>query len=126
MDEQSVGKSLVHKINKLTVIASESYKDFVTDLQKQIKTDLYDRPRKATVDYFTGKTVMVNGNAEKLNRQQATMIYQYLIKNDYVTMDGNDNITEQYHMALKIIIWLHFRAFGCVCRRHSQTDSECI
>ena len=101
MDEQSVGKSLVHKINKLTVIASESYKDFVTDLQKQIKTDLYDRPRKATVDYFTGKTVMVNGNAEKLNRQQATMIYQYLIKNDYVTMDGNDNITEQYHMALE-------------------------
>ena len=101
MDEQSVGKSLVHKINKLTVIASESYKDFVTDLQKQIKTDLYDRPRKATVDYFTGKTVMVNGNAEKLNKQQATMIYQYLIKNDYVTMDGNDNITEQYHMALE-------------------------
>ena len=101
MDEQSVGKSLVHKINKLTVIASESYKDFVTDLQKQIKTDLYDRPRKATVDYFTGKTVMVNGNAEKLNKQQATMVYQYLIKNDYVTMDGNDNITEQYHMALE-------------------------
>lgn len=101
MDEQSVGKSLVHKINKLTVIASESYKDFVTDLQKQIKTDLYDRPRKATVDYFTGKTVMVNGNAEKLNKQQATMVYQYLIKNDYVTMDGNDNITEQYHMDLE-------------------------
>ena len=48
MDEQSVGRSLVHKINKLTVIASESYKDFVTDLQKQIKTDLYDRPRKAS------------------------------------------------------------------------------
>lgn len=66
MDEQSVGKSLVHKINKLTVIASESYKDFVTDLQKQIKTDLYDRPRKASVDYFIGKTVMVNGNAENL------------------------------------------------------------
>ena len=101
MDEQSVGKSLVHKINKLTVIASESYKDFVTDLQKQIKTDLYDRPRKATVDYFTGKTVVVNGNVEKLNKQQATMVYQYLIKNDYVTMDGNDNITEQYHMDLE-------------------------
>ena len=101
MDEQSVGKSLVHKINKLTVIASESYKEFVTDLQKQIKTDLYDRPRKASVDYFAGKTVMVNGNAEKLNKQQATMVYQYLIKNDYVTMDGNDNITEQYHMDLE-------------------------
>lgn len=101
MDEQSVGKSMVHKINKLTVIASESYKEFVTDLQKQIKTDLYDRPRKASVDYFTGKTVMINGNTEKLNKQQATMIYQYLIKNDYVTMDGNDYITEQYHTDLE-------------------------
>lgn len=101
MDEQSVGRSLVHKINKLTVIASESYKDFVTDLQKQIKTDLYDRPRKASVDYFIGKTVMVNGNAEKLNKQQATMVYQYLTKNDYVTNDGNDNITEQYHIDLE-------------------------
>ena len=101
MDEQSVGKSLVHKINKLTVIASESYRDFVTDLQKQIKTDLYDRPRKATIDYFTGKTIMVNGNAEKLKKQQATMIYQYLVKNDYVTMDGNDNITDQYYSDLQ-------------------------
>lgn len=89
MDEQSVGKSLVHKINKLTVIASESYKDFVTDLQKQIKTDLYERPRKATVDYFAGKTVMVDGNAERIDKQQASMIYQYLVKNDYVTRDGN-------------------------------------
>ena len=101
MDEQSVGKSMVHKINKLTVIASESYKEFVTDLQKQIKTDLYDRPRRASIDYFTGKTVMVNGNTEKLNKQQAAMIYQYLTKNDYVTMDGNDYITEQYHADLK-------------------------
>ena len=101
MDEQSVGKSMVHKINKLTVIASESYKEFVTDLQKQIKTDLYDRPRRASIDYFTGKTVKVNGNTEKLNKQQAAMIYQYLTKNDYVTMDGNDYITEQYHADLE-------------------------
>lgn len=101
MDEQSVGKSLVHKINKLTVIASESYKDFVTDLQRQIRTDLYDRPRQASVDYFMGKTIMVNGNAEKLDKQQATMVYQYLTKNDYVTMDGNDNITAKYHWDLK-------------------------
>ena len=42
MDEQSLGKELVHKVNKLTVVASESYKDFVTDLQRQIK-DPWDR-----------------------------------------------------------------------------------
>ncbi len=96
MDEQSIGLQMVHKINKLTVIASESYKDFVTDLQKQIKTDLYERPRKASMDYFQGKTVMVDGTPEKITQQQAAMIYQYMIKNDYVSADGEDHVTEQY------------------------------
>ncbi len=96
MDEQSIGLQMVHKINKLTVIASESYKDFVTDLQKQIKTDLYERPRKASMDYFRGKTVFVDGTPERITQQQAAMIYQYLIKNDYVSADGKDNVTEQY------------------------------
>ena len=101
MDEQSVGLQMVHKINKLTVIASESYKDFVTDLQKQIKTDLYERPRKASMDYFQGKTVMVDGTPEKITQQQAAMIYQYMIKNDYVSADGEDHVTEQYVIDLE-------------------------
>lgn len=96
MDELSIGANRVHKINKLTVIASESYKDFVTDLQRQIKSDLYERPKRATKEYFTGKTIMVDGVPQKITSQQAAMIYQYLVKNDYVTMDGEDHITEQY------------------------------
>ncbi len=100
MDEQSIGTSLVHDVNKLTVIASESYKDFVSELQKQIRMDLYERPRKASMEYFKGKTVMVDGNAEKITQQQATMIYQYMIKNDYVSMDGNDHVTDQYRVDL--------------------------
>ena len=98
MDEQSIGANRVHKINKLTVIASESYKEFVTDLQRQIRSDLYERPRKATKEYFTGKTVIVDGVPQKITSQQATMIYSYLLKNDYVTMDGEDHITEQYRV----------------------------
>lgn len=74
MDEQSIGLQMVHKINKLTVIASESYKDFVTDLQKQIKADLYERPRKASIEYFQGKTVVVDGKTENITKQQAAMI----------------------------------------------------
>ncbi len=101
MDEQSIGLQMVHKINKLTVIASESYKDFVTDLQRQIKTDLYERPRKASMDYFQGKTVMVGGTPEKITQQQAAMIYQYMIKNDYVSADGEDHVTEQYVIDLE-------------------------
>ena len=98
MDEQSVGAGSVHKINKLTVIASESYKEFVSELQKQIRSDLYDRPKQANKEYFTGKTIMVNGEPHKITSQQAAMIYSYLVKNDYVTMDGEDHITEQYHI----------------------------
>ena len=101
MDQERLGSSEVHKINKLTVIASESYKDFVTDLQKEIKDNLYDRPRKASVDYFEGKNVLLDGNNHKITTQEASMIYQYLVKNDYISMDGNDTVTEQYHTDLE-------------------------
>ena len=46
----------VHDINELTVVTDESYTDFVTALQKEIIESLSARPRKASVDYFTGKT----------------------------------------------------------------------
>lgn len=101
MDEKRLGASLVHKVNKLTVIASESYKEFVTDLQKEIKENLYERPRKAAIDYFEGKSVLLDGNYHTLTIQEASMVYQYLVKNDYVSMDGNDSITDQYHVDLE-------------------------
>ena len=47
IDVESVGDQ-VHDINMLTVIASESYKTFIGDLQKDIKAELYDRPETAT------------------------------------------------------------------------------
>lgn len=99
MDEQSLGKDLVHVINKLTVIASESYKEFVTDLQKQIKDVLYERPTKASKEYFVNKTVKVNGESVTITEQQATAIYRYLIKNDYI--DDNDHVTDAYHADLE-------------------------
>ena len=45
----------VHELNKLTVIASESYEAFAKGLQKEIADTLKDRPQKAEVDYFVGK-----------------------------------------------------------------------
>lgn len=54
MDVESCGET-VHDINVLTVIASESYKTFVTDLQSDIKTVLYDRPTVATSEYDSVK-----------------------------------------------------------------------
>lgn len=44
----------VHNVNVLTVIASESYAEFVGELQKQIREVLYNRPTKASIGYFEG------------------------------------------------------------------------
>ena len=93
MDVETCGET-VHKINILTVIASESYKAFVGDLQKQIKEELYDRPTKATVVYFEGKSILVGEEHVKIDAKQAKAIYRYLLKNDYI--DDDDNVTDTY------------------------------
>jgi len=98
MDSERCGDS-VHSINMLTVIASEGYKNFVADLQKGIKEALYDRPSKATQEYFTGKTIMTGEQPVVLDVVQAKAIYRYLLKNDYI--DDNDNVTEAYRTDLE-------------------------
>ena len=97
MDLETCGDT-VHKINMLTVIASESYKNFVSDLQKQIKEVLYDRPSKATVEYFLNKTIMVGEEPVVIDNKQSKSIYKYLLKNDYI--DDEDNVTEKYRTDL--------------------------
>jgi type III restriction enzyme len=94
MDTEALG-STVHTVNMLTVIASESYKNFVGDLQKQIKEVLYERPSKASIQYFEGKSVMVGEQKTVvIDAKQAKDIYRYLIKNDYI--DNDDNVTDTY------------------------------
>lgn len=93
MDYQTV-EDEIHNINKLTVVASESYATFVADLQNDIKTVLYDRPSKATMEYFEGKTIKVGNESVILDAYQAKAIYRYLLKNDYI--DDDDNVTQQY------------------------------
>lgn len=85
MDVQSCGDS-VHDINVLTVIASESYKGFVEDLQSDIKKVLYDRPTTATSEYFKGKYVKVDGVPTLIDAVTADAIEFYLISNGYVDM----------------------------------------
>lgn len=96
MDADTLGES-IHSINKLTVIASESYKGFVADLQRQIREVLYDRPSKATQAYFEGKTVRTEDGFAVITTRQAHEIYRYLLKNDYV--DSEDNISSEYRAA---------------------------
>ena len=58
MDFDTLGEN-IHELNKLTVIANESYSDFVGDLQRETRDVLRDRPTKADEAYFTGKLVFV-------------------------------------------------------------------
>ena len=97
MDAKTLGESQVHKINKLTVVASESYKDFVKDLQKEIKENLTERPRSASAEYFEGKTIKVNDQNHVITKEESKSIYIYLASNGYITNDGKDKITDKYH-----------------------------
>ena len=99
MDVESCGDS-VHDINMLTVIASESYKGFVADLQSDIKTVLYDRPTTATSEYFTGKYVKVDETPTLIDKNTADIIEFYLISNGYVDMQRK--VTDKYRTDVKL------------------------
>lgn len=89
----------VHQTNVLTVVASESYKDFVAGLQKDIGESLSARPRIANEAYFTGKVLKTEAGDLSVSPQIAKQIYRYLAKNDYTGDD--DRITQAYYDARK-------------------------
>jgi type III restriction enzyme len=87
----------VHDVNILTVVASESYKDFVGNLQREISDSLSARPRKADEAYFTGKVITTETGTVEITPIVAKQIYKYLLKNDYT--DDTDQVAEAYHEA---------------------------
>ncbi|GHV03156.1 type III restriction endonuclease subunit R [Clostridia bacterium] len=96
--DDTVAGISVHDLNKLTVIASEGYTEFVAGLQRDIKEVLYERPTKATQEYFTGKYIKdATGKSIQLDKPLAKKIYLYLNMNGYA--DDNDNITAAYRAA---------------------------
>lgn len=99
MDAESLGDT-VHSVNLLTVIASESYKTFVSDLQSDIKTVLYDRPTVATREYFKGKFVDINGIPTIIDDKQAEAIDFYLVSNGYADIERK--ITDKYRTDLEM------------------------
>ena len=90
-------REIVHDVNILTVVASESYKDFVGNLQREISESLSARPRKVNEDYFTGKLVTTETETLEITSVMARQIYRYLVKNDYT--DDFDQLTSIYHDA---------------------------
>ena len=88
----------VHELNVLTVIANDSYEDFVKGLQAEMKDTLYERPSRASKEFFAGRKIVVDGREHIITLQQATSIYKYLLKNDY--LDNDDRPTEEYKRAV--------------------------
>lgn len=91
LDFEMVGDQ-VHEINKLTVIASESYEAFAKGLQTEIAATLKDRPQKADVEYFVGKVIKnEKGEQHRVTEEDAKKLNKLLYKHDVI--DDNDKIT---------------------------------
>ena len=96
MDKDLLGED-VHNVNKLTVIANESYADFTSALQKETREVLRERAAKATVGYFCGKIIKVGEEIHTISELEASRIVIYLEDNGYI--DENKNITAEYREA---------------------------
>ena len=94
MDYETLGED-VHLINRLTVIANESYSSFTDALQRENREVLRERPVLATADYFKGKIVRAaDGSAYALTDTDASRIVVYLEDNGYI--DEHSYLTAAY------------------------------
>ena len=97
MDAELLGEE-VHDVNKLTVIANESYADFTKALQRETQEVLRERAAKVTLNYFMGKPIQVGGKAHLLSETEASRILIYLEDNGYI--DSNHQLTATYREAV--------------------------
>jgi len=98
LGERQDTPATVHQTNVLTVVASESYQEFVAALQSDISQSLSERPRVADEAYFTGKVFLTGGDTVEVTPQMAKQIYKYLLRHDYT--DDEDHIARDYHDAV--------------------------
>lgn len=97
MDAEQLGED-VHEVNKLTVIANESYSDFTNSLQRETREVLRDRAMKATSAYFCGKQIKQGETLYAITESDASRIIVYLEDNGYI--DDKNNITPAYREAV--------------------------
>lgn len=94
MDSNLLGEE-VHRLNVLTVIASESYDKFAKGLQEELAEVVADRPQKVTADLFKGKVIRDSTGAEQvIDADLAQAIYEGLITCGYAKKGV---LTDKYH-----------------------------
>jgi type III restriction enzyme len=95
MDSAVLGND-VHKINVLTVIASESYDSFAKGLQSELADAVANRPKAVTPELFIGKVITDNqGNMDVITDDQAREIYVCLRVEGYIDKQGA--LTDKYY-----------------------------
>lgn len=76
--------------NTLTVMASESYEDFVKNLQKEIEEDTGIRFGHIQTHSFSGITVELDGNEPVFFGQaESEKLYAHLVMHNYIDAKGN-------------------------------------
>ena len=86
----------VHKVNVLTVIASESYDSFAKGLQTELAEAVADRPKAVTPELFEGhRMIDFNGNAMMTDIAMAREIHTELLINGYI--DRKYSLTDKYY-----------------------------
>lgn len=98
MDAETLGDD-VHDVNCLTVIANESYSDFVAGLQDETRKALRERPKHVNLDLFKGKTIVVDGEKFELDEVRSAMAVTYFTMHGYIDADGLP--TDKYRDAVK-------------------------
>ena len=94
-DVGALGEDMVQKVNLLTVIASESYSSFVNDLQKDIRAELRERPKKVTKEFLRDFHFVGSGGVKlELDGEQAELVHNVLVKLEYVGLDGS--VTDKF------------------------------
>lgn len=95
MDANVLGND-VHKVNVLTVIASESYDSFAKGLQTEIAAAVVDRPKAVTPELFIGKVIKdESGNEQVIDDDTGRTIHYYLIVDGYI--DNKGALTDKYY-----------------------------
>ena len=98
-DAALLGRDEVHRVNLLTVIASESYETFVRDLQTDISKSLRERPKKVEMNLFSGCDVVLDGETVSFTEEESKRIYKALYKCDLI--DDDDKPTAEFRKAVE-------------------------
>lgn len=84
----------VYDTNILTVVASESYKNFSEALQRELAESITSRAVLVTAELFTDKTIVkADGETQTLDAKQAATIMEELILAGYVK---EQKLTDKY------------------------------